>query len=216
MSELAQHPRTMPNGDAWTALRWIAATLGMAWLAPFAVVAIVAALCSLFGVTTSGVRLNVVGLASLEAGEWASVGVSWNAFVWACGIAVVTWRVWNARPVRAKREALATRFADGFGAVTDRVVEPLVTRFEGLPRSAQVGAVVAGMVAFFLFLAAGLPSHQRSAVPVAPTKMPVPPSSAALLLPGGLVRSGDVSVQQQGRDTYVVVFKASDVQVSHK
>ena len=202
-----------PPSRAWLLLHWAFTTAVVAWLAPYAVIALVAAICGLFGVTTDGVRMNVVGLATFRSDEWSAVGFFWRAFVWSSGGAVVLWRTCNSWVVRTKLAALNARFVPfvRFGDAAERVLDPFVARLERLPRAVQAGIFVVGMATFLLCLAS-LPSSerpQRPAVPMSVAPMPAPQPSAALVLPGGLIRSGDATVQQRDRDTYVVTFTAA-------
>lgn len=181
-------------------VRWLALSLAAAWLAPFALIAVFAAF-GLFGLTASDVRMNVVALATLDPSAWSTAGTVWRGYAWVCAGAVLLWRGVTTRPVQRLFHAGAEQL--------DAAVGPARERFERLPPVGRFTLFLALAVALgaVVFLGGLGRPHTIDRQPTGALPPLVPETSAALTLPSGQIRTGQVTIEQRGADTFVVVFK---------
>ena len=190
--------------------RWLALSLLLAWTGPFILIALLAALLSGLGVSMEDIRESVVSFASAEPAAWIVAKRAWTNYAVVLGACVLIWRVLSAAPVQRLQD-VATRRIAASAAV---VFEPTVERLERLPPPAQAAVAlflaVAAITGAIMFVNTHATTDgSRYPPPKAPMPKPVP--SAALMLPGGAIRSGEALIEMHGDDTFVVQFK-SDVE----
>ena len=190
--------------------RWLALTLLMAWTGPFIVISLLAALLGGLGVSIGDFRESVVSFASAEPAAWTFAKHAWTVYAVVFGAGVLIWRVFSAAPAQRLLD-VATRRIAASAAVG---FEPTVKRLERLPPPAQAAVAlflaVAAITGAIMFVNTHATTDgSRYPPPKAPMPKPVP--SAALMLPGGAIRSGEALIEMHGDDTFVVQFK-SDVE----
>ena len=186
--------------------RWLVASLLLAWLAPFAIVAVGFAVGSTLGLSSGDVRESAVAFATLDANSWASAGGAWQTYTWVCYALVVGWRILKAKPV----QQLLDRAGSWITKSVERWLAPMGRLLERWPRGVVALTVAVGCGLFIALI--GQDSRHTVAVEqIAFPSKPVPTTSAALTLAGGRIQSGEATIDQRGEGEFVVVFKTSGV-----
>ena len=187
--------------------RWLAVSVLMAWTAPFIVISLLAALLGGLGVSMEDFREIVVSFASAEREAWTFAKSAWAIYAAVLGAGVLIWRVFSAAPAQRLLD-VATRRIAASAAV---VFEPTVKRLERLSPPAQAAVAmilaVAAITGAILFVNTHATTNGSRYLP-APTPMPKPVPSAALLLPSGAIRTGEALIEMRGDNTFVVRFRS--------
>ena len=196
-----------PHSRVLRFTRWLALTLLMAWTGPFIVIALLAALLGGLGVSIGDFRESVVSFASAEPAAWTFAKHAWTVYAVVFGAGVLIWRVFSAAPVQRLLD-VATRRIAASAAV---VFEPTVKRLERLSPPAQAAVAmilaVAAITGAILFVNTHATTNGSRYLP-APTPIPKPVPSAALLLPSGAIRTGEALIEMRGDNTFVVRFRS--------
>ena len=187
--------------------RWLALSLLMAWTGPYIMIALLAAVLGGLGVSIGDFRESVVSSASAEPAAWIVAKRAWTNYAVVLGACVLIWRVLSAAPVQRLLDVATRRIAASAAAV----FEPTVERLERLPPAARTAValflIVPAILGAIMFVNTHATTNGIRYLP-APTPMPKPVPSAALMLPGGAIRSGEAMIEMHGDDTFVVQFRS--------
>ena len=198
----------------WSSIYWWMKTLMIVWLAPYVLLAFVAAVSAVLGFSASELRETIVASATLDENAWASFGAAWWWYAAPLGGVVLLWRVIHAAPAERLMDRVGARVAAWLGRVTRPVTSRLETLFDRLSPRQRAGVTVAMAIVLMTILVGLLQMAPRPPRPKAGdpslTRPMLPPShvsSAALTLANGKLRTGTADVLPQGDDVFVVTFK---------
>ena len=198
----------------WSSIYWWMKTLMIVWLAPYVLLAFVAAVSAVLGFSASELRETIVASATLDENAWASFGATWWWYAAPLGGVVLLWRVIHAAPTERLMDRVGARVAAWLGRVTRPVTSRLETLFDRLSPRQRAGVTVAMAIVLMTILVGLLQMAPRPPRPKAGdpslTRPMLPPShvsSAALTLANGKLRTGAADVLPQGKDVFVVTFK---------
>ena len=198
----------------WSFIYWWMKTLMIVWLAPYILLAFVAAVVAVLGFSATELRENIVASATLDESAWASLGTTWRWYAAPLGGVVLLWRVIHATPTEQLMDRVGARVTAWLGRVTRPVTSRLDTFNGRLSPWQRAGMTIAMAIALVAVLLGLLQMAPRPPRPTAadpsltrPMQPPAHVSSAALTLVNGELRTGAADVLPQGKDVFVVTFK---------
>lgn len=196
---------TIRTGIRAPVMVWAFKTALIAALTPYAVVAVLLTMISLFGTTMKDVRSSVVEIAAFDHDTWRGAATAWHMFTAMCYVAVIGIRLHTLPPLQALSERFCEALARRWQAsVVDRIPGRYKTFVDPHYAFVAMFLLIAGVVALSNVWMKPVETP-RPALPASAPKIEQY-ASAAIALPDGSIASGKATVTQESDRRYIVTF----------
>lgn len=185
---------------------WLIKTIAIAFILPYAVIALFFSVAALLGFSLEDVRQNTVGMATLDTDAWAGAGMMWRTLTYVCYGAVLAVRLYTCRPVQS--------FLDKTGERLDARTKPWFDRLDALDPGSVKTKIIIALLMVIALVALFFVAHRQPASPMGLDGKPLsitkpsnkPYGAVAITLPDGSIKSGEATISQEADGRYIVTF----------